>query len=851
MMILKWLLCLLIVLTMTVNAGQRNASFKCDDAEIVINADDRSEYDSEEFNEVNILVKKGTSSLKIKEENDWFKIACLKDKDNKLFLVYQSVCGGSACRDLDNYGIIDINNLQSVLSPSDENREAAARLLGTTSEQLYQALNDNQLFPNTPKNNTTNSSINNSEDLIKLIIAASIEGNENNVLEVKHQIESKPSPEHGNRKTARKLNDDALLLLKGNDFQTAAEVLSSAMNADNSDAEIASNLCYALIKAGKPNDAEQPCRRSLMLKPNRAAAWANLAEVYADKGDLKSTIALLDITYLLSTDKNKTKEFFQKYFIDEQKSKILITSANQALQNEGIKPVSENTFSQQKTIVSSNDIKSVRTTINKQENTQASFEEVKKPESNDSSIILIIENKFKSISDINDNIVYGIVIIILIIFAVIPFFRLASSIIEVNKNKYTELRNVRISEYAEPHKINNNEVSDTNEESTDFNNEKSINKTANQIKQPIEKNISESFSYYLKAAETGDAVAQYRLGQLYEDGTEEIEPSDEDAVVWYRKAAEQGLAEAQYELGLNYEDGIGVEQDKEIAANWYRKAAEQGLSDAQYQLGACFVDGIGVKQDNKKAVYWFKKAADQGFADAQYELGICCEKGIGIEKDREMAVYWLTKAAKQGHSEANNSNLIKWNLILNKALKSNIKFTLTFSIVTITILWLLFGGGNVNDSTIEKKSSIDTVAPKVNDRPVSEIIQGKWTCNISEADTVTNSAYEFANGFMSISERPTETNPINIVSGPIRISGKTFVWEITQQRLISNDQEFIQKNGVYTMRTLSNGLTTTGTVDHQFIVDGIFIEVSNNKLVFETKKREKNRSSFTNTCYRN
>jgi hypothetical protein len=538
--------------------------------------------------------------------------------------------------------------------------------------------------------------------IIDEMIAASISGDETRFLEVKSSLEKTYKPEKGDRKVARKLNDDALLLLKGNDFQTAAEVLSSAMNADSSDAEIASNLCYALIKAGKPHDAEKPCRKSIMLKPNRAAAWANLAEVYADKGDLKSTIALLDITYLLSTDKNKTKDFLQKYFIDEQKNKILITSANQALQNEGIKPVSESSFTQQKAIASSNEIKSDRNATNKQENTQTGSAEVKQSQSNESSIILIIENKLKSISGINDNtannIVYGIVIIIVVIFVGVPFIRLVSSIVKANKNKYTASRNVRVSEYAESHSINHNEVSEVIEESTDFNNDKFINKQENQIKQPIEKDIPEDFSFYLKAAETGDAVAQYRLGELYEDGTEKIEPSDEDAVFWYRKAAEQGLAEAQYELGLNYEDGIGVEQDKGIAANWYRKAAEQGLADAQYQLGVCFVEGTGVKQDNKKAAYWFKKAAEQGFADAQYELGICCEKGVGIEKDREMAVYWLTKAAKQGHSEANNSSLIKSNFILNSVFDSNGKFALFSSdrigrhalFIAVGLLFIIF-----------------------------------------------------------------------------------------------------------------------------------------------------------------
>ena len=49
----------------------------------------------------------------------------------------------------------------------------------------------------------------------------------------------------------------------------------------------------------------------------------------------------------------------------------------------------------------------------------------------------------------------------------------------------------------------------------------------------------------------------------------------------YRKAAEQGDAAAQYNLGVCYHNGRGVLQDYHEAVKWYRKAAEQGYADAQ------------------------------------------------------------------------------------------------------------------------------------------------------------------------------------------------------------------------------------------------------------------------------
>ena len=58
----------------------------------------------------------------------------------------------------------------------------------------------------------------------------------------------------------------------------------------------------------------------------------------------------------------------------------------------------------------------------------------------------------------------------------------------------------------------------------------------------------------------------------------------EEAVKWYRKAAEQGNAIAQYNLGQNYRLGRGVSVDLTQAKYWYEKAAEQGDEDAKERL---------------------------------------------------------------------------------------------------------------------------------------------------------------------------------------------------------------------------------------------------------------------------
>jgi hypothetical protein len=60
---------------------------------------------------------------------DFIGMECRKTKSGKPMLVFQAYCGGSACRDLDNYGIIDPSDLRVLLVPSDTNRKLAKQIL--------------------------------------------------------------------------------------------------------------------------------------------------------------------------------------------------------------------------------------------------------------------------------------------------------------------------------------------------------------------------------------------------------------------------------------------------------------------------------------------------------------------------------------------------------------------------------------------------------------------------------------------------------------------------------------------------------------------------------------------------
>ena len=54
-------------------------------------------------------------------------------------------------------------------------------------------------------------------------------------------------------------------------------------------------------------------------------------------------------------------------------------------------------------------------------------------------------------------------------------------------------------------------------------------------------------------AEAGDAIAQNKIGVMYDLGRGVLE-DDKEAAKWYRKAAEQGHAEAQINLASMYQE---------------------------------------------------------------------------------------------------------------------------------------------------------------------------------------------------------------------------------------------------------------------------------------------------------
>jgi len=99
-----------------------------------------------------------------------------------------------------------------------------------------------------------------------------------------------------------------------------------------------------------------------------------------------------------------------------------------------------------------------------------------------------------------------------------------------------------------------------------------------------------------------------------------VEPNVAEGTKWMRRAAEAGDARAEFNIAALYVQGTGVPQDDNEAAKWMRKAAEHGLAAGQFGLGSLYASGRGVPKNLTESVKWYRRAVDQGDPAAMNNL---------------------------------------------------------------------------------------------------------------------------------------------------------------------------------------------------------------------------------------
>ena len=127
-------------------------------------------------------------------------------------------------------------------------------------------------------------------------------------------------------------------------------------------------------------------------------------------------------------------------------------------------------------------------------------------------------------------------------------------------------------------------------------------------------NTIQAFFWFSWAAWLGNKEAMYQLGLIYKDFSissmfypDTVKDDEKEckgtfetlAYKWFKKAAELGNADAQFRLGKAYETGIIPSG----TAWWY---------------GHCMTDPIVISKDEEQAKKWYKKAAALGHGGAKF-----------------------------------------------------------------------------------------------------------------------------------------------------------------------------------------------------------------------------------------
>ncbi len=160
----------------------------------------------------------------------------------------------------------------------------------------------------------------------------------------------------------------------------------------------------------------------------------------------------------------------------------------------------------------------------------------------------------------------------------------------------------------------------------------------------VEKDESEAYKWYRRAADLGIPRAINIVGYCYDTGTG-VAKDPAEAIKWYRRAADSGESVAMTNLGYCYQSGSGVPKNEKEAVTWFRQAAELGNSKGMTDLGLGYLNGTGIAKDEKEAVKWLRDAANLGNPDAMYHMGFCSFHGAGMAASKKDCVEWFRKAA--------------------------------------------------------------------------------------------------------------------------------------------------------------------------------------------------------------
>jgi len=152
-----------------------------------------------------------------------------------------------------------------------------------------------------------------------------------------------------------------------------------------------------------------------------------------------------------------------------------------------------------------------------------------------------------------------------------------------------------------------------------------------------------------KAAELGNAEAQYNLGYFLQSGTAG-EKNEKEAIEWYKKSSNNGFNNGHYAMMMAYGNGEGIEQNSEKAFEYALKCANNDDPTCVWNVVECYVTGKGVQQSISKFKEWIQRLAklqnpenltQSGYiTSARLELAHFHKDGKYFAKDLYQSYLW-------------------------------------------------------------------------------------------------------------------------------------------------------------------------------------------------------------------
>ena len=466
---------------------------------------------------------------------------------------------------------------------------------------------------------------------VNRMLDAAAKTDANALLDAKTEIEEMPYPARGDRRSARKLNTSALEKFKAEQVPTALADFEKAWQADPSDQEISNNYGYALYRSNRLADAQSKLRYTLALAPGRAAAWANLAEVFGAQALPQQAAQAFVMSHRFSRNPDVTRQYIEK-FAAASDVPGLKEGAELALKKlfPPVATTAAGAAPAQALAVTSSERKAMDAADLQVVKTAPPPPAVVSQEATPGDAVPV------ALRDPMAKLIQSLPV------SEVPrLYQAAAAGSAPSREALLRMANggdVR-AQHAAGHLYNYGYGVETNPELANV--------------------------WYTRAANAGFALAQFSLAYNQNKGI----GTGVDygaAAENYRRSAEQGHPYAMNNLAILHERGLGVDLDRKAAFAWYMRAAEAGLARGAYNVGlfleGSFVSHIGlVKQDRKRATAFYRSAAKVGFAQAELRLGYINEYGLDGTVDKEQAIVWYKRAALQGLEPAKNA-LKQWGI---------------------------------------------------------------------------------------------------------------------------------------------------------------------------------------------